>query len=218
VVLPPLDEIGMAQENKSPDDTPQLHEGEIHRQGDRHGKGRAAETKGDQDQHALQVPRHEVVGLQKTSRSRNFKLLPLLLYLLCGEVFRCGPMERPNDSRELGLDPVREARIRDVLGEEVGGEGVEDDLDGVDVDVDREIGSQESGGAEVIVREGRDEWRDECFGESKCPTEELPGEVEVREALPEDIRGGDLIGGDNEALGRECESKEEGGRERGGTW
>jgi hypothetical protein len=60
-------------------------------------------------------------------------------------------MERPYDPRELGLYPPRQARVGDILGKEICGERIEDDLDGVDVDVDWEIGSQEGGGAEVIV-------------------------------------------------------------------
>jgi hypothetical protein len=71
------------------------------------------------------------------------------------------PMVRPHDSRKPSPSPPWDRCVGDDSCKESHVEERErEDLDGVEVEIDWEIGSQESRATEIVVRERRSEGRD----------------------------------------------------------
>jgi hypothetical protein len=105
------------------------------------------------------VARHDRVHSQQQARSGA--LLGERAVTEAGRVLR-EPMVRPEDSRKLLANRQWERWIRHPSREQKAAQQGQEELDGVDIEVDREVSGEKGRSTQVIVREGRDE-RGEVF-------------------------------------------------------
>jgi hypothetical protein len=199
--------------NESGDEDSRVEAGESWVKSNRQGEDGTTEAEGQEDTEVLGDGPEGFRWLEEQSWGRGFPDTQLLRWgggwLKSGEGGGGGgresrPVVRPEDPTNSSLAWFGKAIVPHPSDQEAAGGDGDEDLEAVGVEEDREVGREDGGEADEVVREGRDErgnWCGEEFSQSADHRAALVGcQESVGWAVEVLVIARDLVWGDEEIL------------------